>query len=168
MMVVMTGGIGPMIRRYEDKVTGKSKGKKCSDKGRAVPGSLSAPRRNHGGVRSLVRPELVEGRSPGCQRPFAVRQAHHERFDRLTTNGSTGSPRTVRQAHHERFDRLTTNGSTGSPRTVRQAHHGRFDRLTTNGSTGSPRTVRQAHHGRHSCRENTPSQLRPRVLSETS
>jgi hypothetical protein len=81
-----------------------------------------------------------------------VRQAHHERFDRLTTNGPSAFPfapslsrgeRVVRQAHHERFDRLTTNGFPSAfpfalslskgERVVRQAHHVRFDRLTTNG-----------------------------------
>src|SRR5438128_11696866 len=30
-------------------------------------------------------------------------------FDQLTTSGSTSSPRAVRPAHHERFDKLTTS-----------------------------------------------------------
>jgi len=39
-----------------------------------------------------------------------VRLAHHEWFDRFTTNGLKGTPRNGEQACHEWFDRLTTSG----------------------------------------------------------
>ena len=38
-------------------------------------------------------------------------------FDKLTTNGGQGSPRTEGKAHHERRAKLTTNGGQSSPRT---------------------------------------------------
>src|SRR5438128_9543287 len=85
-------------------------------------------------------------------------------FDQLTTSGSTSSPRAVRPAHHERFDKLTTSecpiNTVARPEpfdsplilslskderlaqdrpvegravwlVVRPAHHERFDQLTT-------------------------------------
>jgi hypothetical protein len=54
-----------------------------------------------------------------------VRQAHHERKNKFTTNGKTSSPQTEKQVHHKRKNKFTTNGKTSSPRTEKQAHHER-------------------------------------------